>query len=206
MRIFTLVDNEYEENTYIVIDGKEAVIIDPGAPFDKIQTIINQQQATAICVLLTHGHGDHIISLHNFSKEIIYAHIDEKPILSDPKKNLAAMTGGDLSVTGINFFKGDKFNLELGVKSSELKHIEIYHTPGHTPGGCVIKIGDDIFTGDTLFEDTVGRTDLPGGDSKKLRNSIKIFDSFNKDCTMYPGHGTPFKLGDSYKINYFLSR
>ncbi len=204
MKIHTIVENEFEENTYIVIDGKEALIIDPGAPYESIQSTINTQQSTIVGILLTHGHGDHIMSLHNFLKEIIYAHADEKPILSDPKKNLAALAGGDLSITGINFFSGDRYNLKLNVQGSMFKDIDIYHTPGHTPGGCIIKIGDNIFTGDTLFEDTVGRTDLPGGDSKKLRNSLKIFNSFSRDCMVYPGHGTPFKLGDTYKVNYFL--
>jgi len=206
MKILTVVENSYEENTYIVIDEKEVVVIDPGAPFEKIRSAVNEQQPTVTGVLLTHGHGDHILALNNFKKEIIYAHEDEKTVLENPQKNLAAMMGGDLSITGINFFKGDKYILKLNVQSLIFKGIEIYHTPGHTPGSCIIKIGDNIFSGDTLFEDTVGRTDFPGGNAKKLKQSIKIFGTFDRGCMVYPGHGTPFTLEQAYKVNFYLNR
>jgi len=82
--------------------------------------------------------------------------------------------------------------------------IEFFHVPGHTAGGVLIKIEDALFTGDTLFYDTVGRTDFFSGDPVQLRNSLKIFGRFSKDTVCYPGHGQPFCLRDAFDVNYFL--
>ncbi|PKL92712.1 MAG: MBL fold metallo-hydrolase [Candidatus Goldiibacteriota bacterium HGW-Goldbacteria-1] len=196
MKIHTLVSEDYGENTYILETGdNKAVVIDPGAEYPQILSVLQENKLNVEYVLLTHGHYDHTIAAENFNSAIIYAHAEEKDLLAAPAYNLSAYTGRQISVKNINYIEGNE---------AQVNGMKFYHTPGHTLGCMVILIGDILFSGDTLFYDTVGRTDLPSGDSKKLQNSLKVFDKFDKDITVYPGHGTPFTLRDAYKINYFL--
>jgi glyoxylase-like metal-dependent hydrolase (beta-lactamase superfamily II) len=196
MKIHTLVSEDYGENTYIADTGNnKAVVIDPGTDYPRILAVLEENKLEVEYVLLTHGHYDHTIAAQKFSAGIIYAHAEEKELLQTPAYNLSSYTGPEISIKNINYIEGNE---------AQVNGMKFYHTPGHTSGCMVILIGDTLFSGDTLFYDTVGRTDLPSGDSKKLQNSLKIFDKFDKDIMVYPGHGGPFKLRDAYKINYFL--
>ena len=197
MDIQTVTDREFGENSYIAADKGGLIVIDPGIDYYAINAAIKSTGLPIKYVFLTHGHYDHTFSVSNFDKTRVYAHSAEKPLLEDPSKNLSAFTGTPFSVEGINYYGGQKHIID---------DIEITHTPGHTAGCVVIKIEDSLFCGDTLFYDTVGRTDLPSGDPKILQESLKLFDSFDKSLNVYPGHGAPFVLGDAYKINYFLKK
>ena len=196
MKVYTLVSEDNGENTYIVeTGGNKAVVIDPGADYPRILSVFEENKLNVEYVLLTHGHYDHIIAADNFNSAIIYAHAEEKNLLETPAYNLSAYTGRKISIKNINYIEGSE---------AQVNGMKFYHTPGHTSGCMIILIGDILFSGDTLFYDTVGRTDLPSGDSKKLKSSLKVFDKFDKGIKVYPGHGSPFKLRDAYKINYFL--
>lgn len=197
MRVETLVSGGFEENTYLLSDGKDAYVIDPGIDASAIHSVIYNLHSTLKYVLLTHGHYDHIIGAQALNAPI-YAHEGEKALIESGTVNLSAyITGKEISLKSVNYIKGVK---------AEMGGFEFYHTPGHTAGSMVIKAGDALFTGDTLFYDTVGRTDVPTGDSRLLRASLKVFDGFDKGLTCYPGHGEPFKLGDAFKVNYFLKK
>lgn len=196
MKIITINDNEFDENTYIILLHNKTIIIDPGSSFKSIKAYLGTQQITL--VLLTHGHYDHISSITYFKKTKIYAHLKEKKLLADPLKNLSFIFLNPLKITDINFFNGMKINLECNITA--------YHTPGHTMGSVIYVIENNIFTGDTLFFDTVGRTDLPTGNEKLLHESLKLFSCFNKNSNIFPGHGKPFILKDAFLYNNFISK
>jgi hydroxyacylglutathione hydrolase len=196
MNIKTLVSDAFEENTYIISDNTASVVIDPGADVAAIQSKIQNLNSKIKYILLTHGHYDHIISALALGAPV-YAHENEKRMLEDASINLSSHIRQNIILKGVNYFKGNSYKLD---------EFEFFHTPGHTAGGVVIKSGNNLFTGDTLFLDTVGRTDGPTGDAKQLRNSLKVFDSFDKGLMCYPGHGEPFKLGEAYEANYFLKK
>jgi hydroxyacylglutathione hydrolase len=195
MEIITLISDDFEENTYILEYRGNAVVIDPGADANILKSKIQDLKLNLKYILLTHGHYDHILAAQALNAPI-YAHENEKNMLEDPSVNLSArVIKPPLSFKNVNYYKNNPYKLDT---------FEIFHTPGHTAGSVVIKEGNDLFTGDTLFIDTVGRTDMPTGDSKKLKESLKIFNSFDKNTMCYPGHGEPFILKDAYKNNYFL--
>lgn len=196
MKVHTLISDDYGENTYIAETGSnKAVIIDPGAVYESIKELLDTNCLLAEYVFLTHGHYDHIISAHNFSPLKIYAHISEKELIQTPAYNLSSYMSSGIALSNINYVEGE---------DGFLNGFRYIHTPGHT-GGCMILIKDGcLFSGDTLFYDTVGRTDLPSGNPRALKESLKVFDKLDKDLLVYPGHGEPFKLIDAYKYNYFL--
>ncbi len=197
MDITTLVSDTFEENTYLLIDGSNAVVIDPGASVMEIQSFLASREAKIKYILLTHGHYDHILAARQLNAPI-HAHENEKKMLEDPNTNLSArIIKPALSLKNVNYYRGSAHKIDT---------FEIFHAPGHSAGSVVIKEGNDLFTGDTLFMDTVGRTDAPTGDSKSLKESMKVFEKFDNGLMCYPGHGEPFKLAEAYKINYFLNR
>ncbi|MFP4467117.1 MAG: MBL fold metallo-hydrolase [Candidatus Goldiibacteriota bacterium] len=191
VKVETFVSEDFGENTYLAERGGEKILIDPGLSAGKNLPAREEIKY----VLLTHGHYDHIKGVSKEWGDIVFAHMSEKELLRDASKNLSAFIGEEIVLDNINYYSGEKY---------EMDGIEFYHTPGHTPGSVVIKIGNVCFTGDTLFEDTVGRTDLPGSDPRALQKSLCVFDAFDADTVMYPGHGRPFKLPEAYKKNYFL--
>jgi len=192
VKVKTLVSGDFGENTYIVERKSGKILIDPG-----FEQGISLPDKDFKYILLTHGHYDHIRGALLFDPNIIFAHESEKELLEDAAKNMSAYIGGEIVLENIRYFSGERYDMD---------GIEFFHTPGHTSGCVVIKIEDCCFSGDTLFEDTVGRTDLPTGDSRALQKSLALFDSFDKDTLVYPGHGKPFKLSDAYDINYFLGK
>ncbi len=197
MDIQTVTDREFGENSYIVSGDGALYVIDPGIDYDAVNDAVKRTGLPVKYVFLTHGHYDHTFSVRNFKGTQVYAHSAEKPLLEDASKNLSAFTGKPFSIEGINYYDGQNHTID---------DIEITHTPGHTAGCVVIRIKDSLFSGDTLFYDTVGRTDLPGGDPEALKRSLLLFDKFDKNLKVYPGHGAPFILGDAYKINFYLRR
>ena len=197
MKVITVTDGEFGENCYIVNHDGFLYVIDPGIDFEAVKRTITQEALPVKAVFLTHGHYDHVFSIAGFNNSTVYAHAAEQALLEDPAINLSAYTGTPLCVKPVNYYRGENFTMD---------GFEFIHTPGHTAGCVVIKNGDILFSGDTLFYDTVGRTDLPTGDSKVLQKSLKKFDAFDKNLMVYPGHGEAFILGDAYKRNFFLKK
>ena len=182
--------NEFAENTYIIKEKKEAVIIDPGAHIKDIKEFIDQEELTVKFVLLTHGHFDHIFSINEVIEEYdcdVYIHENERDFLFDPNLNLSTMGYKKISVKNkpkVKTFKDeDVFELQYN-------NIEITHTPGHTRGSSCIKYNKVLFAGDTIFKNGVGRTDLPTGNQTALENSInKLLNKYSDNTIVYPGHG-----------------
>jgi len=180
-------------NCYVVADPatKEACVIDPGADGAKIKSFIKKNLLDLKFIINTHGHGDHIAA----NKELgapIFIHARDKDCLTDPKKNMSAgIFMFDIVSPKASRLLEDQDVIKLG--GLELK---VLHTPGHTKGSISIVLDNVIFTGDTLFQGGMGRTDLAGGDEEEILRSIREkLLVFKDDTIIYPGHGGPSTIG-----------
>ncbi|WZL74430.1 MBL fold metallo-hydrolase [Clostridiaceae bacterium 35-E11] len=183
-----------ETNGYIVYDENtlEALVIDPGDEPQTFMQYINKHHLKLTHILLTHYHYDHIGAVEELKKKynsIVCIHKKEVEGLKDPSVNYSMNTfRKSISIDPDRLLKeGD--TIEVGNMT-----LEVIHTPGHTPGGICFKVKNEdiMFTGDTIFNIDLGRTDLDGGDFIAMRNSIRNKVSKWDDClTIYPGHGDP---------------
>lgn len=195
----------YGANCYILGDDKtnEAAVIDPGGDAKEILTMLEDNGLQLKYILLTHGHGDHIGGLQELKKKTnapVYMHKDDHYLLQDKNRNYSAMMGGPAIEMSADAFLTDGEGLELG----ELK-LKVIYTPGHTQGGICIHVNDSVFTGDTLFANSIGRTDLDGGNYELIIRSIKeklmVLDD---DTTVFPGHGPASKIGIEKVTNPYI--
>lgn len=192
MNIKTVVDGMYGENSYIVFDEKgNCALIDPAAA-DVIRAVSDAGLRPA-CILLTHGHFDHISEVDACAKSFdvpVYIHGDDAELLRDAFKNASAPLLGDhtlVSTTPCSVFDGAKITVGDLV-------FDVLHTPGHTQGCVCYFCENAVFTGDTLFANGYGRTDLYGGDYGKLVDSIHSLLPRLSGKTIYPGHGVSRKF------------
>lgn len=183
-------------NCYIYFDEKtkEGFLVDPGLAHEKIKQYIESKGIKVQGILLTHGHSDHIMGVAYFRDLYscpVYALEEEREILENEEYNHSKMmTGQGLELRGIHYLKdGD-------VLSIAGTQVECIHTPGHTKGGVCYRLGEDLFSGDTLFKLGIGRFDLYSGDFKALEHSIrKILYALPDDTRVHPGHGVPTTIG-----------
>ncbi len=190
-------------NTYLLISGKAVGVIDPAFEPETILRTIEKENGELETIINTHGHIDHIEAdsfLKEKTKAKVLIHKSDAPLVSQPSQNLSLLIGERL-----NDFSFDRL-LEEGdrVKIGEAE-LTVLHTPGHTEGSICLLAKDFAFTGDTLFFDSIGRTDLPGGSEEKIFASLKKLSRHLKDEMMvYPGHGE-FGLFKTIKeVNPFL--
>lgn len=193
-------------NCYFAVneETKECLIIDPGDNADLLAGKIADGGYTPMAVLLTHGHFDHIMGVEGLRTQFdipVYVHEDDAEMLERPQLNAGAMIGASVSVKADRTVRdGDVLNL-AGME------IHVLHTPGHTPGGVCYYFPKEevVFSGDTLFCESVGRTDLPGGSMSALIRSVREKVLKLPDLTIvYTGHGEPTKIGDEKRCNPFI--
>jgi len=195
-----------QTNCYVLGDdkSKESVVIDPGGDFEEIKKYLDKLKLEVKYIILTHGHFDHTGALSQLKKatgaEILIHSADAGMLSQIDQDQPFFLESGTATCSADRTLKdGDKIQFGDNV-------IEVLHTPGHTPGGISLFIDKVIFTGDTLFCGSVGRTDLPGGSSKKLMDSIKtkLLSKYD-DYVIYPGHGPESTIGEERRDNSFLS-
>ncbi len=207
MKIKHFVVGPVQTNCYILInnDTKECIVIDPGDKGESIAYTLKNDGLKPAAILLTHGHFDHICGVNAIKKAFgikVYVHEHDRELISDPEKNDSIMfTGKGVSVEADEFLR-DGETLDLaGFK------VKVLHTPGHTPGSVCFYIEESgvLISGDTLFQMSVGRTDLPGGSMSSLIRSLKeSIITLPEDTVVYPGHGEPTSIGTEKKYNPFL--
>ncbi len=173
MKVYHMLGNApYYTNCFLLSDEKEsAVLIDCSMPVDKIKEALNNEGVTLKGVLLTHGHHDHIESLEEVKKEF-----------SEIEIYLGSQDAIHFDIKGTMDYQNEVFSIGK-------MDFNIIKTPGHTPGGVCIIVEDFMFSGDSLFAGTVGRTDFPGGDYDTLMNSLKeVILKVDENCKVVPGH------------------
>jgi Zn-dependent hydrolases, including glyoxylases len=204
MKVIRFPAGVYQANCYIVYNEitNEGFIIDPGGDSGEILSLIKNNKISIKFIILTHGHFDHIGGVKELKQELgahVYIHQGDSTLISDkssPLKPFAADT---------DVFEADKYVKDEDTFYFGNESIIIYETPGHTPGGISIKSGDSVFTGDTLFNGSIGRTDFPGGSFAQLIRSIKEkLLVLPDDTTVYPGHGPETNIGSERVYNPFL--
>ena len=203
--IKTIVTGPFQENSYLLIDNlsNKCVLIDPGDEAQKIINYINEKNITPIAIINTHAHLDHIGAISEIKAEYsipFYLHIEEKPILDSYLVSCRMFGMKPAESPSVDEWLNASGELLIG----PFKFL-IIETPGHTPGGCSFLINDAIFVGDTLFQGSIGRTDLPGGDRKILDKSlIKLINKLNPKTAVYSGHGPSTSIGFEKINNPFL--
>ena len=191
MNIQKLTLGLYQTNTYILSNDTEAMVIDPGYEPDIILDALEGRELKAI--LLTHGHFDHVGAVKELVAETgckVYIHAAD---LSLPPM----ITAGQLYYTH-TYAEGDT------VSPIEGAELHVLHTPGHTPGSVCLLLGDQMFSGDTLFEGSCGRMDLPGGDQLQMHQSLNRLVSLHADYHVHPGHGGSTTLAAEKRYNPYM--
>ena len=180
-------------------DNKECLIIDVAYSGVKIEEYIKENDLKPLAILLTHGHFDHCGGARYIFKEKklpVYCHKEDVELASNASKNRWGAPSIDCDVT--NIIDGES-TLQIG--SFEIK---VLHTPGHTPGSVCYIIEDCMFSGDTLFADDVGRTDLAGGSMSELKKSLEKIKRIEGDYKLLPGHEESSTLSYEKQNNKYL--
>lgn len=201
MKIKTFIVGPLQTNCYLVYDegSSKGVLIDPASCEKEIKDFIESNGIEVLYILNTHGHGDHIKGNSFFGFPILIHELDEE-CLRDPAKNLSfdpEWSSGSM--------KAEKKLKDGDVIEVGSLRLEVIYTPGHTPGGISVKCGSVLFSGDTLFFEGVGRTDLPGGSYETLKKSIKkkLF-TLPGETRVLPGHGPETTIAHEKKYNPFM--
>ena len=192
------VSNFLEENTYIVEDGGSLYLIDPGYGLEK--TLSDEINGRELYIVVTHAHIDHIAGISRQPSALsLYIHPLDRPALFDDRSNLSFLVG-----EGFPGFPEDRIKEITDLPANW----RVIHTPGHTGGSVCLLLNDEyLFTGDTLFTDSIGRTDFPGGDPAAMKGSISAMKTLlrnNLDLLILPGHGRSARAGRVIELNPYL--
>lgn len=189
---------------YACMETKKAVVIDPGADGKRIYRWILEKGLNVEYILLTHGHVDHIGAVDELrdllGEVLVGIHAGDAEMLTDGRKNLSSYFGPGLSLKKADLLLQDGQELMIGKN-----RIKVISTPGHSPGGACFLCSEGLFSGDTLFAGSIGRTDFPGGSMNQLVDGVKKkLLILPEDTRVFPGHGEETSIGEEKRDNPFL--
>lgn len=192
-----------ENNNYLIIDeeSKEAALIDCSSMDDSVLLELKKQNATLKYILLTHGHFDHIGGLNDLPEGVkVLMHKNDQEWVNEVNTYLPMIGMPSMEVPKIDEYINDGDIIKIG--NLEIK---VIHTPGHTQGGVCFYANGNLFSGDTIFRESVGRCDLPGGNFDQIVESIeqKIF-TLPEETIIYPGHGRTTTVAWEKEHNTYL--
>lgn len=206
MKVEKFVTGIISTNCYLAIneETKQAVVIDPAACPSYLMRHIKSEGLKVEAILLTHGHFDHIMGIDGFLSEFdvpVYVHEDDADAMEDPVLNQSSTYTSGYTFGKARYLR-DRQTLELAGYT-----FQVIHTPGHTKGGCCYYVAseDVLFSGDTLFQNSVGRTDFVNSSTSDLVHSVreKLF-LLPDDTIVYPGHMGETKIGHEKKYNPYV--
>ena len=209
MKIHSLILGAYQTNCYVLRNSEtttDCLIIDPGLQADELLDFLHRHELNPAAVVLTHGHIDHMAGVAALRQDYpdmkVYIHKLDAEMLIEPRYNLSALVGVMFKTKPADMLIQDESTVEeAGIK------LDVLQTPGHTPGGICLYSKDEgiVFTNDTLFADSIGRSDFPGGSMTQLLSSIKdrLF-TLPDDTKVYPGHGPETTIAHEKAHNPFL--
>lgn len=208
MKIVKVPSVGYESNCFLMIDevSGEFAVVDPSPSIQTIDEAIEKfslESCKFKYIFLTHGHFDHIYSVDDVRDKYgckVCIHEGDADFLYDSVKNANKLFFGEdlvMNPADVILHGGDV--LKLGEES-----VEVISTPGHTTGCVCYLCGDDLITGDTLFDMSIGRCDLPGGDGKTLIESLRLLSKMDENIKIYPGHGTLSTIGKQNRSNPYM--
>jgi len=196
MLIKTIPVGQLETNCYIVTNEQtlECVVIDPGDESNTILDYLESNRLKCRAVMLTHGHYDHVGAVDTVAEETgAPVYMNER---DDARHAADSHLPYSLKENGKSYDDGDV------IEAAGLR-FDVLATPGHTPGGVTLRCEDALFTGDTLFKGSCGRTDLPGGDMETELKSLRRICALPGDYEVYPGHMDPSTLEREREFNYY---
>ena len=207
MQVYNIPTGAIGTNTYLVFneDTKQGFLVDPGSYNSKIAEKIKDMGIDIIYIILTHGHADHIMGVEGFKSDFpeakVVANVNEKEMLGDVSFNMSGQFGQPTSIDA-DLYVDDEDEMDIGGL-----HLKFIFTPGHSPGGMCIYIPEEntLFSGDTLFQASIGRTDFPGCSFKALETSIheKLWP-LPDETQVFPGHMGPTNIGFEKEHNPFV--
>lgn len=204
MKVLNISEHSWKSNCYLLVSGTHAVVIDPSASAQNVLEALKNEGAELDAILLTHGHFDHIISvdtLRDATGAPVYIHEEDAIMLTDGTKNaFYELFGKEKSYRAaeVTFRHGD--SITFGDEK-----LTVFHTAGHTHGSVCFLTEGMIFSGDTLFADTIGRCDLWNGDINKMRDSLRNLRNIDPSLTLYAGHGEASTLGAALdNVAYYI--
>jgi glyoxylase-like metal-dependent hydrolase (beta-lactamase superfamily II) len=199
LTINTVVNGKWKQNCYLLFNSDlNALLIDPGSDSEIISSRILELELNLLGILNTHAHYDHIGAVANLQEKFkapFYINLLDEKLMR--QANLYRII-----FDGAEYIKIPKIDVLLPAHDLELVigpfRVRSIFTPGHTEGGTSFLIDNFLFSGDTLMYSGPGRVDLPGGNVEKLNKSIMVLKELNPDILIYPGHGKPFLLRESW--------
>lgn len=203
MKIITVKPASFGSNTYLLISGGEALVVDPSVSVSALTAAAEENGAILKGILLTHGHFDHVTSLDTLREATgitAYIHENDAEMLTDGRKNaFYTFFGRERSWRPAERLLRDGDTVSVGDEV-----LTVIHTPGHTGGSACFMCGDILVTGDTLFSESYGRCDLWSGDIELMRSSLRRLSTLPRDTVIYPGHGQSARLCDALDTVAYL--
>ena len=203
MIIEKIVSEIAQENAYILSNSAFSILIDPGSQPEKIIAKLQEIDKPLTAILLTHAHFDHIMgvkTVQDMTGAKIYMHELEKDFATDSRLNLSTVIAErqcDAFVPDVLYHDGDK--IQVGNLT-----FRVLHTPGHTIGSSCLIVKDTIFSGDTIFKGSIGRTDFPTSDPAKMMESVQKVAELEGNYAVFPAHGDSTTLDYERNTNPFM--